>query len=41
MCRIEKDGLDILSNKANGQFARFRDLDLAFAINRLRGFKIN
>jgi len=40
MSDIEKNGLDILSNKASGYFAGFRGLDLAFAINRLRALKI-
>lgn len=40
MSDIEKNGLDILSNKASGYFAGFRGLELAFAINRLRAFKI-
>jgi predicted ABC-class ATPase len=40
MCDIEKNGLDILSNKASGHFAQFRGLELAFTINRLRGLKI-
>jgi len=38
---IEKNGLDILSGKATGNFAGFRGLELAFALNRLREFKIN
>ncbi len=37
---IEKNGLDILSNKASGYFAGFRGLELAFAVNRLRELKI-
>ena len=41
MCYIEKNGLDILSDKASGYFAGFRGLELAFAINRLREFKID
>ncbi len=41
MLQIEKDGLDILNNKPSGYFACFRGLELAFAINRLRNFKIN
>ena len=40
MSDIEKNGLDILSNKASGYFAGFRGLELAFAINRLRALKI-
>jgi predicted ABC-class ATPase len=38
---IEADGLDILSDRISGHFAAFRALELAFAINRLRGFKAN
>jgi hypothetical protein len=38
---IEKNGLDILSGKATRNFAGFRGLELAFALNRLREFKIN
>ena len=37
---IEKNGLDILSNKKAGHFTQFRKLDLAFAINRLDELKI-
>jgi predicted ABC-class ATPase len=40
MSDIEKNGLDILNNKASGYFAGFRGLELAFAINRLRALKI-
>jgi len=35
---IEANGLDILSDRISGHFASFRALELAFAINRLRGF---
>jgi predicted ABC-class ATPase len=38
---IEANGLDILSDRISGHFASFRALELAFAINRLRGFKAN
>ena len=38
---IEGSGLDILSDRISGHFASFRALELAFAINRLRGFKAN
>ena len=38
---IETNGLDILSDRISGHFASFRALELAFAINRLRGFKAN
>jgi predicted ABC-class ATPase len=37
---IEKNGLDILSDRVSGHFAQFRGLELAFAINRLRELKI-
>ena len=37
---IENKGLDVLSNKISGHFAKFRSLELAFAINRLRGLKV-
>jgi predicted ABC-class ATPase len=37
---IEKNGLDVLSGKATGNFAGFRGLELAFALNRLRELKI-
>ena len=36
---IETNGLDILTDRISGHFASFRALELAFAINRLRGFK--
>jgi len=36
---IETGGLDILSDRISGHFASFRALELAFAINRLRGFQ--
>jgi predicted ABC-class ATPase len=38
---IETNGLDILTDRISGHFASFRALELAFAINRLRGFKAN
>jgi predicted ABC-class ATPase len=38
---IETNGLDILSDRISGHFAAFRAQELAFAINRLRGFKAN
>jgi predicted ABC-class ATPase len=41
MLQIEKNGLNILNNKPSGYFAGFRGLELAFAVNRLRDFKIN
>ena len=37
---IEEKGLDIISDKISGHFACFRTLELAFAINRLRGFDV-
>lgn len=40
ICSLEKNGLDILSDKKSGYFAGFRGLELAFAVNRLREFKI-
>lgn len=42
--RIEKEidekGLDVLSKKISGHYARFRKYELAMAINRMRGMKI-
>ena len=38
---IETNGLDILSDRISGHFASFRAMELAFAINRLRGFNAN
>lgn len=40
MSGIEKEGLDFLSPKASGNLDWFRDIDIAFALNRLRGLKI-
>ena len=37
---IEENGLDIISDRISGHFAWFRALELAFAINRLRGFDV-
>jgi len=37
---IEKNGLDVLSDRISGHFARFRTLELAFTLNRLRGFDV-
>lgn len=37
---IEKNGLDILSDKISGNFASFRPFELAFTFNRLRGFSV-
>lgn len=40
MSDIEDKGLDILSDRISGNFAGFRGLELAFAINRMRGFMV-
>ncbi|HFE37168.1 MAG TPA: ATPase, partial [Gammaproteobacteria bacterium] len=37
---IENNGLDILSERISGQFAVFRSMELAFALNRLANLKI-
>ncbi|MCK5201477.1 MAG: ABC-ATPase domain-containing protein, partial [Spirochaetales bacterium] len=37
---IDIYGLDILSDKISGHFAEFRPFELAFALNRLRGFDV-
>ncbi len=37
---IEAFGLDVLSARISGHFAEFRPLELAFALNRLRGFDV-
>lgn len=37
---IEENSLDVVSDKISGHFARFRELELAFAINRLNGFDV-
>ena len=37
---IEANGLDVISEKINGHFASFRALELAFAMNRIRGFDV-
>jgi predicted ABC-class ATPase len=37
---IDENGMDIISAKISGHFSRFRGLELAFALNRLRGFKV-
>jgi predicted ABC-class ATPase len=39
MIDLEKEGLDIISDKISGHFAKFRGLELALAINRLRSLK--
>lgn len=40
MADIEKGGLDVISEKVSGHFAWFRGLELAFAINRLKGLEV-
>ncbi|MBF9015997.1 MULTISPECIES: ABC-ATPase domain-containing protein [unclassified Oceanispirochaeta] len=37
---IDEHGIDVISHKISGHFACFRSLELAFALNRLRGFKV-
>jgi len=37
---IEEYGLDILSDRISGHYAQFRSFELAFALNRLRGFEV-
>ncbi|MCP2519721.1 ABC-ATPase domain-containing protein [Candidatus Aminicenantes bacterium AC-335-B20] len=37
---VEKNGLDILSRRITGDFAKFRKYELAFALNRLKSFEI-
>ena len=37
---IEREGLDVISDKLSGYFAKFRAFELAFAINRLRDVDI-
>ena len=37
---IEEKGLDVISDKISGHFAGFRSLELAFAMNRFRGFDV-
>jgi len=37
---IKENGLDVISNKISGHFAEFRELELAFAINRLKNLKV-
>jgi predicted ABC-class ATPase len=37
---IEKQGLDVISDKISGHFAWFRALELALAINRIRGLEV-
>lgn len=40
MKEIEENGLDVLSERISGQFSRFRSIDLACAVNRLRDLKV-
>jgi predicted ABC-class ATPase len=37
---IDKNGIDVISDKISGHFAWFRGLELAFALNRLRGLDV-
>ena len=37
---IDENGIDVISAKISGHFAWFRGLELAFTLNRLRGFEI-
>ena len=37
---IDENGIDVISNKISGHFAWFRGLELAFILNRLRGFNV-
>jgi predicted ABC-class ATPase len=37
MLELDKKGIDIISEKISGHLAEFRALELAFAVNRLRG----
>jgi predicted ABC-class ATPase len=37
---IDEHGIDVISDKISGHFACFRSLELAFALNRLRGLKV-
>jgi predicted ABC-class ATPase len=37
---IDENGIDVISNKISGYFAWFRGLELAFALNRLRGLEV-
>ena len=40
MMDIAKDGLDVLNSQASGDYAEFRTLELAAAINRLRTLEV-
>ena len=37
---IKTNGIDIISKRISGNFAWFRKLELAFALNRLRSFNV-
>jgi predicted ABC-class ATPase len=37
---INQSGLDVISDRVNGNFAGFRSFELAFALNRLRGLQV-
>lgn len=37
---IDEYGLDVINEKISGHFARFRPFELAFTLNRLRGFNV-
>lgn len=37
---IEKNGLDIISQKISGEFAQIRAFEIAFALNRLRSLRV-
>ena len=37
---IDENGIDVISDKVSGHFAWFRGLELAFTLNRLRGFNV-
>jgi hypothetical protein len=37
---IDENGIDVISDRISGHFAWFRGLELAFALNRLRGFDV-
>jgi predicted ABC-class ATPase len=38
---IEQQGLGVLQKEPNGDYAAFRSLELAAALNRLRGLRVN
>jgi predicted ABC-class ATPase len=39
--KVDEKGIDIISDKISGHFAWFRALELAFALNRLRGLNVS